>query len=149
MPNHLTTPAFPRLRKYSSVLETCPIVAQHSLSNFRSSVDFSRIVTWSPSTLSSVPYTPAALWIWPPAPGRSSMLWIMEPTGMFFSGRQFPALIGAFSAAMTVSPGRNVNGATIYDNTPSTYCMSATKLVLRGQCSILRTVAGMFFRARL
>ena len=53
---------------------------------------------------SAAPTTPALRTSLPPSPGRSSMLWITVPSGMFESGSALPILMSAFSPDSTTSP---------------------------------------------
>ena len=52
-------------------------------------------------------------------PGNSSTLWMLVPTGMFFSGMQFPGLISASAPDWTFWPTRSPSGATMYRRSPS------------------------------
>jgi hypothetical protein len=54
---------------------------------------------------------PAERAIFAPPPGRSSMQWIVVPTGMLRSGRLLPGLMSAFGPASTVAPWRRFCGA--------------------------------------
>ena len=85
-----------------SMLPTWPIVARHSVSTRRISPEGSRRWAYSPSLAMIWAPAPALRAIWPPLPGRSSMLWIIVPTGMFFSGRQLPTTMSASEEARIV-----------------------------------------------
>mmetsp|Transcript_29043 Transcript_29043/g.56890 ORF Transcript_29043/g.56890 Transcript_29043/m.56890 type:complete len:229 (-) Transcript_29043:375-1061(-) len=142
-------PALASDRLALMVFDNCPIVAQQARGNLRISVDFNLMVAKSASLLSMVACVPAALIICPPAPGLISMLWMTDPTGMLFRGRQFPGVMLARSLAMTLSPALMVIGARMYDNTPSSYWMRAMCAERLGSCSILSTVAKISLRALL
>ena len=55
----------------------------------------------------------------PPCPGCSSTLWIVAPSGMFFSGRQLPSDGGASGPLCTWSPFFSPSGAMMYRLSPS------------------------------
>ena len=57
---------------------------------------------------------PAARHIVPPAPGRSSRLWMVEPVGKSRNTLVIPALTGASARELMVSPAPIPAGARIY-----------------------------------
>src|SRR6218665_2083719 len=101
IPIQRLTPALPSWRRLCSSLATSPMVARHSMWILRTSPE--RMRTWAqvPSRASSVAEAPAERAICAPAPGLSSMQWMVEPTGMLRIGSVLPARIGG-SAPFTV-----------------------------------------------
>ena len=87
-----------------SGLETAPIEAMHSDRTRRISPEARRIWLQSPSRPISCANEPAERAIWPPAPGFSSTLWMIVPTGIAFSGAALPGFTSTRSAASTLSP---------------------------------------------
>ena len=72
-----------------------PRVARQSMGTRRISVDGRRRVAKAPSLATSWTLMPAPRAIFPPPPGRSSTLWMTEPTGMKRRGRALPGRISA------------------------------------------------------
>ena len=68
--------------------------------------DLPNFTRWHPnlailnaSLVASVALVPAPRATRAPLPGRSSMLWIIVPAGIEFSGKALPGLISAFALA--------------------------------------------------
>ena len=104
LPFQRLRPALPQLISSCSALPTSPTVARQVVSTWRISPDGIRRVARVPSLASSWMPDPAERPILAPPPGRSSTLWTMVPTGMFFSGRALPGLMSAPSPDSTMSP---------------------------------------------
>ena len=81
-----------------------PIVARQAAGMRRISPLGSVIWAQSASRAMSVAPAPAERQRAPPLPGCISMLWIVIPSGIFRSGRQFPTAGGAFSPLWSSSP---------------------------------------------
>src|SRR6266508_5619324 len=79
---HRFRPALPTFTSDASALPTAPTVARQSISTRRISVDGSRTVAKLPSLATSWIAAPAPRPSLPPAPGFSSTLCTVVPTGM-------------------------------------------------------------------
>ena len=88
-------PALPQLMFDCSALPTSPMVARQRTSTRRISPDGIRRWAMVPSFASSCTEAPAERANFAPPPGRSSMAWIVVPTGMLRSGRLLPGLMSA------------------------------------------------------
>src|SRR4051795_10734975 len=95
LPFHRIRPALPQLMLPCSALPTSPTVARQRTSTLRISPDGIRSCAYGPSLATSWTLEPAERAILAPPPGRSSMQWIVVPTGMWRSGRLLPVLMSA------------------------------------------------------
>ena len=88
-------------------------MARQRTSTKRISPDGMRSVAREPSLATSWAELPAERAILAPPPGRSSMQWIVVPTGMLRSGRLLPTLMSAFGPDSSIAPWRRSFGATM------------------------------------
>ena len=77
------------------------------------------MITYFPSLPKIWTLLPALLASFAPAPGASSTLWTVVPTGIFSSGNELPTLMSAFTPLSILSPTFKFNGAIIYLFSPS------------------------------
>src|ERR687889_2305385 len=104
LPFQRMRPALPQLMLDCSALPTSPTVARQRTSTNRISPDGMRRVAREPSLATSCAELPAERAIFAPPPGRSSMQWIVVPTGMLRSGRLLPGLMSALAPASIAVP---------------------------------------------
>src|SRR4051794_9867447 len=111
LPFHRMRPALPQLMFDCSALPTSPTVARQRTSTKRISPEGMRSVAREPSRATSWALMPAERAILAPPPGRSSIAWIVVPTGMWRSGRLLPVLMSALAPDSTSAPCRRSFGA--------------------------------------
>ena len=97
LPFQRIRPALPQLMFDCSALPTSPTVARQRTSTNRISPEGMRSVAREPSRATSWALMPAERAILAPPPGRSSIAWIVVPTGMLRSGRLLPTLMSALA----------------------------------------------------
>src|SRR3989338_9727919 len=143
MPSQRLLPALPHTMFWCSMLPSCPIVARHSIWTFLISPLGRSISTCLPSLARTCAYVPALLASCPPFPGISSTLWTSIPSGIFFTGIQFPTFGSTFSPDTTSSPTAKSFGQITYRLSPSLYFNRAMRAERLGSYSIASTIAGI------
>ncbi|KUJ69963.1 hypothetical protein ACZ90_06235 [Streptomyces albus subsp. albus] len=101
----------PQLMFDCSALPTSPTVARQRTSTRRISPDGMRRWAMEPSFASSCTEAPAERANFAPPPGRSSMAWMVVPTGMLRSARLLPGLMSAVGPFSIRSPCCRPRGA--------------------------------------